>query len=166
MIDLGGLVAHRLAIERDDDQRQVTVVGQELAFDDVILFQRLYDRVVGRLVLRQIVGHDRRRVARRIGLAARREHRDEPTHAVGQLQVDDRVSERFELRLLEKILPFHDDQHVVLARRETAIDLLVLVEFLRVGSKELRQAVVDLEPKEAEHGERRHRQDDERGEWQ
>ena len=31
-----GLLAHDLAVERDDDQRQLAVVGKELAFDDVV----------------------------------------------------------------------------------------------------------------------------------
>ena len=34
--DLGGLLLHGLAVERDDGQRQLAVVGEELALDDVV----------------------------------------------------------------------------------------------------------------------------------
>ena len=34
--DAGGLLLHGLAVERDDDHRELAVVGQELALDDVV----------------------------------------------------------------------------------------------------------------------------------
>ena len=91
----------------------------------------------------QVVGHDRRRVAAGVRLAARREHGDEAVDAVGQLQIDDGAPERLELRLLQQVLALHDHEHVVLAGGKAAVDLLVAAEFLGVGAEQLGQRVVD-----------------------
>ena len=90
--------------------------------------------------LGQLVGHDRRRIAGRIRLAARREHGHQPVHAVGQLQVDDGAAEGLELRLLQEVLALDDDQHVVLAGGKAAVDLLVAAELLGVGAEQLGEA--------------------------
>ena len=41
---LGRLLGDHGPVERDDDQRQLAVVGQELALDDIVRLQRLEDR--------------------------------------------------------------------------------------------------------------------------
>ena len=45
--DARRLLVHDLAVERDDDERELAVVGQELALDDVVGLERRDDRVVG-----------------------------------------------------------------------------------------------------------------------
>ena len=82
---------------------------------------------------------------------ARREQRDQAAGAVDELEIGDRVAQLRELVAVEQVLPLDDDQHVELARRETGGDLLVLLEFGRVGPEQLAQRIVDLEPVEAEH---------------
>ena len=144
----GALGLHELAVERDDGQRQLPVRRQELALDDVVGPHRLDDLVVLGAV-GQLVGHDRRRIAVRVRLAAGREHGDQPVHAVGELQVDDGAAEGFELRLLEEVLALDDDQHVVLAGGKAAVDLLVAPELLGVGAEELGKRVVDPEQRQA-----------------
>ena len=96
----------------------------------------------------QLVGHDRRRVAGGVRLAARRQHGDEAVDAVGQLQIDDGAAEGLELRLLQEVLALDHHQHVVLAGGEAAIDLLVAAELLGIGAEELGERVVDPQPQQ------------------
>ncbi len=142
---LGALLLHRLAVERDDGQRQLAVGRQELALDDVVVAHLLDDGVVLGPV-GQVVGHDRRRVAAGVRLAAGRQHGDEAVHPVGQLQVDDGAPECLQLRLLQEVLALHHHQHVVLAGGKAPVDLLVAAELLGVGAEQLRERVVDPEP--------------------
>ncbi len=145
---LGALLLHRGPVEGQHGQRQLAVVGQELARNDLIALERGDHGIVGRPV-GQLVGNDRRRIARGVRLAARRQHRHDAVHAVGQLQVDDGAAEGFELLLLQEILALDHHQHVVFAGRKAAVDLLVAAEFLRVGAEQLGERIVDLEAREA-----------------
>ena len=144
-----GFFGNDATIERQHHQRKLTVVGQKLAFDDVVVLQRRDDGVEGGFVLGQIVGNDGWRIAGRVRLATCREHRDDAIDAIGKLQVGGRVRERGEAFMRQKLLAFDDDQHVVFARREAAIDFFVGLEFGRVGAEQLGQAVVDLQPHQA-----------------
>ena len=154
--------AHRLAVEREDGQRQLAVGREELALDDVVGAHRLDDGVVLGPV-GQVVGHDRRRIARRVRLAARRQHGDEAVDAVGQLQVDDGAAEGLELRLLQEVLALHHHQHVVLAGGKAAVDLLVAAELLGVGAEQLGERIVDAQQEQAPDRERGDQHDERKG---
>jgi len=151
-------------IERDHDQRQLAVFGEELALDDVVRLQGGDHRVEGGALLGQLVGHHGGRVARRIGLGARRQHGDEAADAVGQLQLDDGVLQRLHAFAGEQGLAGDGDEDVELARRKAPVDLLVLPEFRRIGAEELRQAVVDAQVRHAPDGQSGEQQDQERRE--
>ena len=164
--DPGGLLLHDLAIEGDDDHRQLAVVGKELALDDVVGFERGDHRIVGRTILRQFVGHERGCIPRRIGLGARRQHGDEAGDAVDELQFRRQPGEGLELLALQEVGPLDHDQHVVLAGGKALVDRLVAAEFLGVGAKQLGQGIVDLQPEnahEAEDGGNDGEDGDERG---
>ena len=51
---------------------------------------------------------------------------------------------------IEQTLAFDDDEHIEFARRKSPRHFLVLLEFWRVGTKQLAQQIVDLEPGDAE----------------
>ena len=139
MTTLRGLLLHDLAVERDDDHRQLAVVGEELAFDDVVGLERVDHRIEGGTVLRHLVGHERRRITRRIRLAARRQHGDEARDAVDELQLRRQAGEGLELLALQEVVALDDDEHVVLARGKARVDRLVAAELLGVGAEQLRQ---------------------------
>ena len=67
-----------------------------------------------------------------------------------------------ELFTLKEARSFDHHEHVVLARWEAAVDLLVLAELGRVGAEELGEAVVHLEAHHAE--DREHGQHDDQAE--
>jgi hypothetical protein len=159
---LGSLFRYRLAVERDDGQRQLAVRGEELALDDVVVAHLLNDCIVLGPV-RQVVGHDRRWVAAGVRLATGRQHGNEAVYPVGQLQVDDGAPERLQLRLLEEIFAFDHHQHVVFAGGEAPIDLLVAPELLGVGAEELRERVVHPEPGEPPQRQSGHDHDQRKG---
>ncbi len=166
---LGGLFLHHLAIERDDDHRQLAVVGKELALDDVVGLEGRDHRIVGGTVLRQFVGHERRGIAGRIGLGARRQHGDEPGDAVDELQLRRQSGKRLELLALQEVGPLDHDQHIVLAGGKALVDRLVAAEFLGVGAKQFGKGIVDLQPQdahEAEDGGNDDEDGDERGGFQ
>ncbi len=153
MTTLRGLLLHDLAVERDDDHRQLAVVGEELAFDDIVRLERGDHRVVGGTVLGHLVGHQRRRVTRSIRLAARRQHGDEARDAVDELQLGRQSGEGLELLALEQVVTFDDDEHVVLARGKALVDRLVAAEFLGVGAEQLGEEIVDLQLGQADEAE-------------
>jgi hypothetical protein len=159
---LGALLLYRGAVEGKHRQRQLAVVGQELARHDLVAFERGDDGIVGRPV-GQLVGNDGRRIAGGVWLAARGQHRHDAVHPVGELQVDDGAAEGFELLLLQEILTLDHHQHVVFARRKPAVDLLVTAKLLGVGAEQLGERIVDLEERQAPPGEDRHQDDQNHG---
>ena len=148
----GAALLDELAIERDHRERERAIVGKEFSGDDLVRPQFLDHRRVG-VTLGQFVRHDRRRVAGRIGLVARRQHRDEAVDAIGQLEIDDRAVDDREFLARQQPRPLDDDEDVILARRKAPVDLLVLEELLGVGPEQFRETVVDLQAHHAEDGE-------------
>ncbi len=73
--DLRGFLSDDLAVQRKHHQRKLAVLRQKFAFDDVVGLQRVEDLAEFGRVLRQVVRYDRRCVARRVRLTARRQHR-------------------------------------------------------------------------------------------
>ena len=51
---------------------------------------------------------------------------------------------------IEQTLAFDDDEHIEFARRKPSCHFLILLEFRRVGTKQLAQRIVDLELGDAE----------------
>ncbi len=152
---LGGLLLHHLAVERDDDHRQLAVVGEEFSFDDVVRLERRDHRVVGGTVLGHLIWNKRRGVTARIRLAARRQHRDEARDAVDELQLRRQTREGLELLALEEVGSLDDDEHVVLAGGKALVDRLVAAELLGVGAEQLREGIVDLQLEDADKAEDR-----------
>ena len=148
----GRLLRHDVPVQGDDDQRQLPVIGQELAFDDFVLAQ-VGDHLIIGCAFRQIVRHDGGHVAGLVRLAARGYHRDKPIDAIGELQLRCHRAEGVNLLFLQQILALDHGKHVILARREPPVDFLVLVKFLGVGSEQFRQAIVDPELVDAHSGE-------------
>ena len=149
-----------LRIERQHDQRQRAVLRQQLAADDLVVFDRL-DELVVVGALRQL-GREQRRgqLARRRRLP-RREQRDQAARAVDELQVGDEVAQLLEIVARQQGLALDHDEDVEFARRESLGHLFVLVEFLGVGAEQLAQRIVDLDALDAEHrADDQHDQDD------
>ncbi len=161
---LGALLLHELAIERQHRQCQLAIIGQELAGDDVVGFQRRDDGVVGGFVAGEVVGDDGCGIAGGVGPAAGRQHRHHAVHAVAQLEIDDGAPEGLDLRLLEEVLALDHDKDVVLARWEASIDLLIAAELLGIGAEQLRQGVVDPQQGKAPRRQRRYQRDQRQGE--
>ena len=86
----------------------------------------------------QLVGHDRRGIARGVRRAARRHHRDEPRDAVDELQLRRQLGEGLQL-CASGVGPLDHHQHIVLARGKAPVDRLVAAKLLGVGAKQLRQ---------------------------
>src|SRR5438270_195590 len=85
--------------------------------------------------------------------------RDQAARAVDQLQIGDGVAQLFDVFAREQVLGFDDDEHVVFGGGKPADCFLELTVFRRVGTEELAQGIVDLEPRHAEAAE--HREHDE-----
>ena len=147
---LGELVGrHHLRLQRQHDQRQRAVLRQQLAADDLVGFDGFDEIVVGG-AFRQFRREQRRRQFARSRRLTRGEQRDQAAGAVDQLQVGDEVAQLFEVVARQQVLALDHDQDVELLRREFLRHLFVLVEFLGVGSEQLAQGVVDLDPVDAE----------------
>ena len=106
-------------IERQHDQRQRAVLGQQLAADDLVGFHGL-DELVVVGALRQFRGKQRRRQLARRRRLARREQRDQAARAVDQLQVGDEVAELLQVVARQQRLALDHDQHVEFGRREAS----------------------------------------------
>ena len=89
----------------------------------------------------------------------RRKQRDQTTHALDQLQVGDHVADLFEVLAGQQRLALDHDQHVEFGRREALGHGLVLLVVLGIGTEQLAQGVVDLDPVDAKD-----RSHDQRGE--
>ena len=100
----------------------------------------------------QWIGKQRRRnfaFARRL---AGRENRNQTARAIDQLQVGDEIPQLFHQVAIEQPLAFNDGEHIEFARRKSPSHFLVLLEFWCVGTKQLAQRIVDLEPGDAKTG--------------
>ena len=140
-----------LGIQRQHDQRQRAVLGQQLAADDLVGLHGLDELVVGR-AFRQFGREQRRRQLAALRRLPRREQRDQPAHALDQLQVGDHVAQLFEVLARQQRLALDHDQHVELGRREAFRHRLVLLVVLGIRTEQLRQRIVDLDAINAEYG--------------
>ena len=152
----------KLAIERDDHQRQFTVVRQEFAGNDVVGLEPLDELIVVRS-LGQLIGNERRCIAVGVGLVARREHGNQAIDAFGKVQLDGQIGEALEVVTRQQRLAVDDDQDIELAGGKAPVDLLVLAEFLCIGAKQLGQRIVDFQPRYADHREGGQNHDQKRG---
>ena len=155
--DGGPVVALVLRVERQHDQGEMPVLGQELAPDDVVGLHPIDQGVVG-LPFRERVREQRRRhrMAGLRGLPGR-EQRDDAGRAVDELEVRDEVSEVVQRVAGEEVVRRLHHENVELVGREAPRHVLVLPELRRVRPKQLRQRIVHLEPRHPEA--RRHGQD-------
>src|SRR5437762_6568169 len=129
--------------ERQNDQRQRAVFGQQLAADDLVGFDGLDEF----LVLR--AGRQVRREQRRWQLAGRRrltgrEQRNQAAGALHQLQVRDEFTHSFEIFARKQRLAFDHDQHVEFSRGEALGFGFVLTVFLGIGPEQLAKRIVDF----------------------
>ena len=154
------LLATIVRFERQHDQRQRAVFGQQLAADDLVGFHGLDEFVVGR-PLRQFGRKQRRRQLAGLRGLARRKQRNQTAHAVDQLQVGDHVADLLEVVARQQRLAFDHDQHVEFGRREALGHGLVLLVVLGIGAEQLAERVVDLDAIDAEkrRDEQRHQHD-------
>ena len=147
---LGQLVAgDHLGFERQHDQRQRAVVGQQLAADDLVGFDR-FDEFVVVGALRQFRGEQRRRQLARGRRLARREQRNNSARALDQLQVGHEVAQLLEIGARKQHLAFDHHQHVEFGRREALGFRFVLLVVLGIGAKQLAQRIVDLDAVDTE----------------
>jgi hypothetical protein len=149
---------NHLRLQRQHDQRQRAVLGQQLAANDLVGFDGFDELVIG-VALRQFGREQRGRQLAGLRRLARRKQRHQAAHAIDQLQVGDHVANLFEVFAGHQRLALDHDQHVEFGRREALGDGLVLLVVLRVGAEQLAQRVVDLDALDAEQ--RRHEQHDE-----
>ena len=153
-----------LGFERQHDQRQRAVLRQQLAANDLVGFDGLDELVVGR-AFRQFGREQRRRQLAGLRRLPRREQRNQPAHALDQLQVGDHVADLLEVLARQQRLALDHDQHVEFGRREALGHRLVLLVVLGIGTEQLAQRVVDLDPVDPEdrshhqHGQNDHRHD-------
>ena len=152
-----GVAADRRRLERENHQRQLAVGGQQLALDDLVRSDALDQLLVGG-ALRQFLGKQRRRQMAGLRRLARREQRNQPAHAVDQLQIGDGVAQLGEFVAPQQVAAGDRDQDVELARGETARHVFVGVELRRVGPEQLAQRVVDPDARDAEGGGNRENQ--------
>jgi len=79
------------------------------------------------------------------------------------LQVGDHVAQLLEVLALKQRLALDHHQHVELGRGEALGDFLVLLVFDRVGTEQLAERIVDLDPLDAERrADAQQREDDAR----
>ena len=146
----GELVAgNHLGLERQHDQRQRAVFGQQLAADDLVGFDGL-DELVVVSAFRQVRGEQRRRQLARGRRLARREQRNDPARAIDQLQIGDEIAQFFEIGARKQCLAFDHHQHVEFGRREALGFRLVLPVVLGIGAEQLAQQIVDLDAVDTE----------------
>ena len=147
---LGEIVAgDHVRFERQHDQRQRAVLGQQLAADDLVGFDGL-DELVVVGALRQVLGEQRRRQLAGRRRLARREQRNQAARAVDQLQVGDEIAQLFEVFALEQRLALDHHQHVEFDGRKALGLGLVLPVFLGIGPEQLAQRIVDLDAVDTE----------------
>ena len=149
-IGLAELVAgDHVGFERQHDQRQRAVFGQQLAADDLVGFDGL-DELVVVGALRQFGREQRRRQLARRRRLPRREQRNQAARAVDQLQVGDEIAQLFEIVARQQRLAFDHDQHVEFGRREALGFRFVLLVVLGIGAEQLAERIVDLDALDAE----------------
>ena len=136
-------------IERQHDQRQLPVLGQQLAADDLVRHHAI-DQLSVFGALRQLLREQRFGNSAVLRRLARREQRNDAAGAVDQLEVGDQIAQLRQRFAIEQRLAFDHDQHVELARRKAARHRFVLLEFGRVGAKQLAERIVDLDAPDPE----------------
>ena len=147
---LAELVARdHVRLERQHDQRQRAVFGQQLAADDLVAFDGL-DELVVVGALGQFGREQRRRQLARRRRLPRREQRDQAAGAVDELQVGDEIAQLLEIVARQQRLALDHDQDVEFGRREALRLRLVLLVFLGVGAEQLAERIVDLDAVDAE----------------
>ncbi len=139
-----------VGLERQHDQRQRAVLGQQLAADDLVGFDGFDELVVVR-ALRQFRREQRRRQLAGRRRLARREQRNQPARAIDELQIGDEIAQFLEVVARQQRLAFDHHQHVEFGRREALGLRFVLLVFLRIGAEQLTEGIVDLDALDAEH---------------
>jgi hypothetical protein len=138
-----------IGLERQHDQRQRAVLGQQLAANDLVGFDGL-DELVVVGALRQFRREQRRRQLAGRRRLARREQRNQAARAVDELQIGDEIAQFLEIFALEQRLALDHDQHVEFDRREALGFRFVLAVFPGIGAEQLAERVVDLDAIDAE----------------
>ena len=152
--DFADHVAKALAVDdrrikRQNDKRKRAVLGKELAANDIVVERAIGERLVGGGVLRQFFRKERLRNAARFRGLARGEQRNDALRAVDELKIGRHIAKRFQRSAIEDVA-LDNHEHVVLSRWESASDFFVLLEFGGIGTEELAQRIVDLDPHETE----------------
>ncbi len=138
-----------IGLQRQDNQRQRTILGEKLAADDVVVQRAIDQRLVGGVVIGKILREERLGDAAGFGRLARGEERDDAVGAIDQLKVGDEAAQGGEGIALQHITLDHD-QDIVLGRGEALGHLLVLLELGRIRAKQLGERIVDLDAIEAD----------------
>ncbi len=102
------------AVERKQNERKRTVVGQELALDDLVV-ANLVDEIFIGFAFRQLGGKDGAGDLAGLGRLAGRKQRHFAGHPLDELQFDDEIAQGFNRLPRQQLVAGHDDQNIIFA---------------------------------------------------